>query len=85
MLQSEQFGVEIADAVRKVVGRTHIGEEAEPRNAHLFGKHGQSVHGKNVVHAQRSQEGALACHVRPRYNVVLVVLYVEVVAHSLFA
>jgi len=67
-----------------VVG-THTREEMEHRDPQLAGKDRQTVHRQQIIDAYGAQEGALACHVRTRDDIILMVEDIEVICHSLLA
>ena len=51
----------------------------------MVGKDRQAAKRKDVVDANRTEKGALSCHVGSRDDVVVAVAYMEVIAHSRFA
>ena len=51
LLQTQQFGIEIRDAVGEVVGGAHGGEQGKGRATQVLGKDGQPHTGQQNVDA----------------------------------
>ena len=85
LFQSQQLGIEIAYTMCKVVGGAHTAEKRETTDHETLSKDGHSTHGKNIVDAYGTQEGALSCHIGSSHYVEMRVADAEIVWHSLVA
>ena len=73
LLQPEQLGIEVTDAVGKVIGGTHTAEQREERNAKFVCKDRHSATGQHIVDTDGTEEGTFTCHVRPCNDVIMLV------------
>lgn len=85
LVEAEEFGVEVGNAMLQVISGAHGGEESEEREAQVLGKDWQADAGEQDVDANGSEECALASHVGAGDNVVMAVIDTEVIAHGLRA
>ena len=69
--------------MRQVVGGSHTGEETEARNAQSIGKDRHTRHRQDIVDAEGTQEGTLACHIGSSHDIVIAIVYAEVILHRL--
>lgn len=83
LLQSDQFCIEIRDAMRQIIGGSHTREQSETGNLQQICKHWHTRHRQDIVHAQRTQEGTLSRHVGSGDDIIVVVLDGEIVLHRL--
>lgn len=69
--------------MRQVVGGSHTGEETEARNAQSIGKDRHTRHRQDIVDAEGAQEGTLACHIGSSHDIVIAIVYAEIILHRL--
>ena len=71
LFQTQQFRIEIADAVGKVICCTHTAEQRKNADPQPLGENRHTTHSKNVVHTNSTEECAFACHIGTSHNIIM--------------